>query len=308
MSEETKKYYFYALTIEGNPETIRYIGVTSTSIKQRFRQHKYCAMHPEKCGLPVHKWMKSVYDSGKSVVPIELKFCNESEWEETEINLIQEYKNKGFKLLNLDKGGKGVVTIEQRTKSSLERSGEAHHKAVVAYTLDGVFVKEYKSITEAVSNIGRKGVTNICNVLKGRTKSAYGYIWKYKEDNLEVLKYSIDRNGKTIYRFDLNGNLIKTYEAIIDIVKELNGSYNGVKSAIINKKIYKDSYLSYTNIIDIKEYENKYKYKVTKGDFIKYVIYQKDIAEILGCVRATITKKLSKSSSFEYNGYTISKI
>ena len=266
MCEESKEYLFYALTIEGDPKTIRYIGTTTTSIKKRFSQHKYCATHPEKCGLPVHKWIKSVLDSGKTVVPIELTRCYEDKWEETEINLIQEYRDKGFKLLNLDKGGKGVITKEKRDKSSLERSGEAHHKAIVAFTLDGEFYAEYGSLSEAAKAFNKPKVTNICSALRGNTKSAYGYIWKYKKEcNVEsdkVDEYTVDRHGKKIYHFDLSGKLINTYDAIIDIVKNHNGSYNGIKSAIKNKKIYNNSYLSFTDSIVLDAYEHLYKFKI----------------------------------------------
>ena len=34
MENETKKFYFYALTVEGDLKTTRYIGTTSVSIKK----------------------------------------------------------------------------------------------------------------------------------------------------------------------------------------------------------------------------------------------------------------------------------
>lgn len=51
---------------------------------------------------------------------------------------------------------------------------------VLQYTLDGEFIAEYPSTSVAakINNINSGGISNCCN---GIQKSAYGYIWKYKE-------------------------------------------------------------------------------------------------------------------------------
>ena len=48
---------------------------------------------------------------------------------------------------------------------------------ILQYDLDGNFIREWVSATD----VGREVKGNIVNCLKGRYKSAYGYIWKYKE-------------------------------------------------------------------------------------------------------------------------------
>lgn len=53
-------------------------------------------------------------------------------------------------------------------------------KAIVQYTINGEFVNEYRSIAEAALCNGFKNRTNIIQNLKGKTKHAYGYVWKYK--------------------------------------------------------------------------------------------------------------------------------
>ena len=54
---------------------------------------------------------------------------------------------------------------------------------IIQYDLNGNFISEYKSIRIATELNGFKHRTNIIACLKGRTKSAYGYLWKYKYDN-----------------------------------------------------------------------------------------------------------------------------
>ena len=48
---------------------------------------------------------------------------------------------------------------------------------ILQYDLDGNFIREW----ECATDVGREVCGNICKCLKGRTKTAYNYIWKYKE-------------------------------------------------------------------------------------------------------------------------------
>ena len=56
-------------------------------------------------------------------------------------------------------------------------------KAVIQYDPDGNFIAEYPSIAMASNSNEKFDSTNIINNLKGRTKHAYGYVWKYKQGN-----------------------------------------------------------------------------------------------------------------------------
>lgn len=53
-------------------------------------------------------------------------------------------------------------------------------KPIYQCDLKGNIIREYNSINEATDLNGFPNRTNIICNLKGRTKSAYGYIWKYK--------------------------------------------------------------------------------------------------------------------------------
>ena len=44
------------------------------------------------------------------------------------------------------------------------------------------YIAEYRSATEAARRIGVKFQGNIANWANNRLKSAYGFIWKYKDD------------------------------------------------------------------------------------------------------------------------------
>jgi hypothetical protein len=55
-------------------------------------------------------------------------------------------------------------------------------KPIVQLKLDGEFIKSFKSAYFAKNEYGYKSYTNITACCRGRAKSAYGYIWKYKKD------------------------------------------------------------------------------------------------------------------------------
>lgn len=54
---------------------------------------------------------------------------------------------------------------------------------ILQYDMTGKFIAEYKSIAEAARQNNFNNRTNIIQNLKGKSKSAYGYLWKYKYDN-----------------------------------------------------------------------------------------------------------------------------
>ena len=60
-----------------------------------------------------------------------------------------------------------------------KKIGEKNSKPILQYSLKGEFIKEYNSITQALTDLG-KNPSNISACLQGRTKSAYGFIWKFK--------------------------------------------------------------------------------------------------------------------------------
>ena len=59
-----------------------------------------------------------------------------------------------------------------------DNSRKSNNKPILQYDLDGNFVREW----ECAYDVGKVAVKNINHCLKGRIKTAYGFIWKYKED------------------------------------------------------------------------------------------------------------------------------
>lgn len=67
-----------------------------------------------------------------------------------------------------------------------------YENPVLQYTKKGKFVKEYPSIIEAAKAFGRQEGSTISKCLRGVIPSAYGYVWKYKNDPKKEYKEKVE--------------------------------------------------------------------------------------------------------------------
>ena len=58
-----------------------------------------------------------------------------------------------------------------------DNSRKSNNKPILQFDLDGNFIREW----ECASDVGNEVRSNICHCLNGDQKTAYNYIWKYKE-------------------------------------------------------------------------------------------------------------------------------
>lgn len=63
------------------------------------------------------------------------------------------------------------------------KTNTACSKPVFQYDLNGTLLSEYTSVSEAVKQNGFPDHSNLSANLNGKTKTAYGYVWKYKQGN-----------------------------------------------------------------------------------------------------------------------------
>lgn len=105
------------------------------------------------------------------------------------------------------------------------------------YTLEGVFIKTWNSITE-IANFYNCSGTNISRALNNSTNSAVGFIWLKKSDeNLiqEKIKSYNNRPGankKMVYQYSLDGNFIAKYESLTKAAKDTGISRDAIGKAI----------------------------------------------------------------------------
>lgn len=87
-----------------------------------------------------------------------------------------------LKMSNAKKGYKH--TKESKLKMSLSKIGKSvGGRPVLQFTLNGLFVKEYKSCKEA-SKVTNTNYTSICSCCNNKRKRAGEYKWKFKNENI----------------------------------------------------------------------------------------------------------------------------
>jgi group I intron endonuclease len=104
---------------------------------------------------------------------------------------------------------------------------EIHSKKVLQYSLEGKFLRCFKSIVSARAELGL-GTSHISSVCRGEKKSAGGFMWRlYKEGeiitDIPPLKKRQHNIGKVkVVQFDLNDNFIKKYSSVTEAAQENN--------------------------------------------------------------------------------------
>jgi very-short-patch-repair endonuclease len=96
-------------------------------------------------------------------------------------------------------------------------------KSINQYTLDGKFVKSYKSETTASHETGI-AIANISMVCAGNSnqKTAGKYLWKYNTGDTSDIKPFFHESIKAVAQYSLEGDLIKIYKSIASASRELN--------------------------------------------------------------------------------------
>ena len=253
--------------------------------------------------------MYSKYQKGLDIIVKELDSCGEEFWEEREKELIKQY-GAGGRLRNIDEGGRGVITLEKRNKSSLQRSAEGHYKKIVLFNKAGKLIEICDSCKEAIEKYGLNK-TSIGNVLSGRSKTCNGYYIvtfdQYKSKDFSILEYIQSLTDKTVkrklvYQYSLEGSLIKIYNGVSEASNDLKCDRGGITRALKNKKIFRNCYWAHTNTINIQEFEKYYKYEYQGHLFRTY----REIAEFVNLKDCTISNHVRNNEPVK--GYFINPL
>lgn len=143
-----------------------------------------------------------------------------------------------------DRSGKmSKESIERKVKNTnyIERSNKVR-KPVLQYSLEGIFIKEWNSSTEAGKNLGiSKG--NITSCCKGMFNQSGGFVWKYKTPNIpeQIHLGKIGREvvseklSKPVLQYLLDGTFIKEWSSMILASKTLNLNRGNITSCCKGK-------------------------------------------------------------------------
>jgi hypothetical protein len=155
---------------------------------------------------------------GSNILLEILDEVNKEDWRFWEKYYIFLFKSWGFKLTNQNNGGGGLTTIKfseernkkisiankNKSKSHKGRLFTDEHKAkikakreylknrkndwqnipILQYNIQMDLIKEWNSQKEAQISFNKPKSDGIGAVCRGKQKTAYGYIWKFKNNNI----------------------------------------------------------------------------------------------------------------------------
>ncbi len=103
-----------------------------------------------------------------------------------------------------------------RDRNIIMKGAIKRKKSILQYDKYGNFLKEYKGVTDT----GYNNTSNISYCCKGKLKSAYGYIWKYKLEDTYPLHIDVPNNAraqfyKSILQYSKENKLIAVYDSIL---------------------------------------------------------------------------------------------
>jgi len=111
----------------------------------------------------------------------------------------------------------------------LDGLSKQYKKVVLQYDLEGNLIREWDGLVDITKEFGYNGA-NIANNCRDLIKSSHGYIWRYKDEWIDLPTFDRTTSPnmkKPIKQLDLDGNLIREYDTITEAVKlnKLKASY-----------------------------------------------------------------------------------
>jgi hypothetical protein len=187
-------YKIYSLKDPFTQE-ILYVGITKSELLRRLVGHLHEIYYRDRLVKDKQQWIESLLSQG--VVP-------------------------SIELLELtDDKSREKYWIELYTpKYNIQHNNNEYYKdylsgrrslVVYQYSLEGIFLKEWASITKAAEFYNIEG-TNIGSCVSLKRRHAGGYMWTdFKKDSIKPYKKDIFM--KKVHVYDLEGNYIISYDS-----------------------------------------------------------------------------------------------
>ena len=157
---------------------------------------------------------------------------------ELEQKYIAEYKSDDRRFgYNLTSGGKVFVVNEEGRKHMSE--ARTDKLPVLQYDLNGRFIAEYESTTEAAKalNTHPGSIWSCClGIASGkRAKKAQivkGYTFRFKQDYPDVpqqIDLYLTSKKRPVLQFTLDGHFLHEWESVLDASREIGGQESGIR-------------------------------------------------------------------------------
>lgn len=274
-----------------------YIGVHKTDNVNKFDGYYGCGMYNENSQPDITTGFPAAFRKyGKENFVRETLFIypyteqGELDAFNKEAELVNEEFVKRKDTYNLRLGGKFA-------------SNEFAKKPIAQYSIKGKFIKKWDSITKAEEALG---LTAIGAAINGISKYCGDYQWREYTDENDI--EAITTKEKSVYQFDLQGNLIKSWRSASEASLTFPNSH-AARAAIHNvcNKITRQAYGYYWSFKPKFEYI-PYAHAVAKyddeGNFLESYTTVKEAAAAHGVsvtnIRAAISGRQKRCRGFRW--------
>ena len=137
----------------------------------------------------------------------------------------------------------------EEMKPRLEKMWKSAMRPIVQLSLEGIFIKEWDSITEAAKSLGivnSSVISQCCSKTIGRHQS-HGFMWMYKEDyegklsSGEKIDNYVSPVKSQVVQLSLEGIFIRYWDSIADAGRSLGISKGCISECCIGETLLKSA-------------------------------------------------------------------
>ena len=225
-------------------KSVRYIGKTIRSLDVRLYEHIRDSLTRSHHRVYRFNWIKSLLKKGyKPTIHLIEEIVGFEKGHQVEQYWIKEFKEYGCRLTNLTDGGSGALgyipseTIRKKTsirnKEDWKKGKYNHIKVgpVLRFSIDGTFIAEYQSVSDAARSINAKPAS-VTNVIAKRAKHLRGNLFVLNIEDLIIPTKYQHRLG--VNQCSLNNDVIKHWSTIKEASTTLNIDKTSIWIALNN--------------------------------------------------------------------------
>lgn len=130
--------------------------------------------------------------------------------------------------------GLRALNISENLVRSRSQSLTCRKKEILQYDLTGELINKYSCVDEAARAINHSPgiIRQVCN---HHIATAFGYIWCHSDEPKDIqqliAEIPVSKKNHSVTRYDLQGNIIKTYISCAEAARELNVHNSSIENA-----------------------------------------------------------------------------
>ena len=236
-NKETGMYegYIYVILNDINPEQV-YVGQTTTTADTRWRSH----ISQIKNHTFTDKLHNKMEYYGKEHFAMEIIETHSCEYKDDLIDKLDEREIYYIAFFDSYKNGLNSTKGGRCNADHVKRS-------VIQYDMCGNKIAEYEAVDDIKKYLNKQCISSIYACCYGEIKYAYGFIWRYKDDEFEKYPLPTDKEireatirikslGK-IKQYSLIGELLRVYMNVNEAVETTKVSRRQIINSCSGNKV-----------------------------------------------------------------------